>query len=298
MTTFPDKLFELGGVPVGGFFADTDASVFCVDPSNGSDGNTGTYDNPVATLSQALSLCTSGNGDIIVRMPGGEEVSSTVTVNVSGVTIIASHQGLNPLAKGEYYSMYAASTFTDGPVLQITARCTIIGMAFAGRDTGATFYNGAAVLIGGLASAAPFGVHILGCRFPKWGLDNRIGIGIEGSSDTLIEACSFEGVGASFDSGIYAQGAGLQNLEVSHCRFRQCTYAITHGSMGDGGGPHCLYVGNYCEDSKLLDSGGNTATGLIAGNYLETATDATSYDGTVDTLNGYGLNFAGNNYAE
>jgi hypothetical protein len=54
---------------------------------------------------------------------------------------------------------------------------------------------------------------------------------------------------------------------------------------------------NVCEDSKLL-SAASAATGLIYGNYLETATDTGSYNTTVATLQGYGLNFSGNHYSE
>lgn len=190
----------------------------------------------------------------------------------------------------------ADATFTDGPVATVTARCAIIGLGFVSRDTGATFYSGAAMLVGGQSDATPFGAYILNCRFPKWNLDNRIGIAVEGSSDCVIAGCSFEGVGTAFDSGVYVQGA-TQNLEIRGNRFRDCTYAITHGVFA-GGGPHAMYLENICEDSKLLEASGNAATGLIAGNYLETATDAASYDDTVANLQALGLNFSGNRYSE
>lgn len=260
------------------------ANVFLVDP-----------DVSAYSLQDAIDECVAGNGDVIVCLPGGQSVTETVTFDCSGITVIAAHRGIQPLAQGEYFGIYAAAAFTDGPVATITAPCTIIGMGFVSRDTGATFYSGAAALIGGEASASPFGVHLKHCRFPKWNLDNRIGLAIEGSSDVLIEECGFEGVGSDFDAGIYVQGA-TQNLTIRKNHFRDCTYAVKFGDFA-GGGPHCLILENVCEDSKLL-SAASAATGLVAGNYLEGATDTGSYSTTVDTLNGYGLVFSGNHYAE
>lgn len=285
----------VNGSPLPGLFMD--GEVFYVDPGNGASGNSGKKaDEAFDTMQAAIDSCVDGRGDVIVRLPGTETVTSTINFNKGGVVIVSSAYGINPLANGEYFATLADATFTDGPVATVTAQCTIAGLGFVSRDTGATFYSGAAMLIGGDQDASPFGVHVLNCRFPKWNVDNRMGIGIEGSTDVLIEECSFEGVGSDFDTGIYVQGA-TQNLEVRACRFRDCTYAITHGAFA-GGGPHCLYVENICEDSKMLDSGGNAATGLIAGNYLETATDGGSYDDTVATLQGQGLNFSGNHYSE
>lgn len=261
-----------------------EARVFLVDP------NVTAY-----TLQDAIDECVAGNGDIIVCLPGGQTVTETVTVDCSGITIIAAHRGIQPFANGEYFALLADAAFTDGPVATITAPCTIIGMGFASRDTGATFYSGAAALIGGEADANPFGVHMKGCRFPKWGLDNRIGLAVEGSSDILIEECSFEGVGSAFDSGIYVQGA-TQNIVIRRNHFRDCTYAIVFGAFA-GGGPHCMIGQNVCEDSKLL-SAASAATGIVYDNWLETATDTGSYNDTVNNLNTLGLQFSDQHYAE
>lgn len=283
------------GVPLWSTL-DRYAEVFYQDPSAGAANNVGSRDAPVLTMTQALALCTAGRGDVIVRMRGGESVTATTEFNVAGVTVVPVPAGLSPSFNGEYSSMYADGAFTDGPVATITERCTIIGLGFASRDAGALFYDGAALLIGGDADATPYGVHLLKCRFPKWGFDNRMGIGIEGSTDVLVEECYFEGVTSAFDIGIYVQGA-TQNLEVTKCRFRQCTYAITHGSFA-GGGPHCFYHGNFCEDSKMLNSQSRAATGLIADNWLETAVGVGSFDVNYATLAGLGLSCAGNHYLE
>ncbi len=254
-------------------------------------------DHPLENLQDAIDNCVANRGDVIYVGAGGAEVTETVSFNKAGISVIAWQHGLYRRSQGEYFSIYAASTFTDGPVATITQPCYIDGLAFVSRDTGATFYDGAAMLIGGLATALPFGVHINNCRFPKWGLDNRIGIAIEGTSDCAITNCGFEGVTADFESGIYVQGA-TQNLYVGYNHFRDCDYAITHGAFA-GGGPHCIYEGNIVEgaDSKFLDSGANTATGAIVGNYFNTAPGASTFDRTVAQLAVQGLTCSGNHYA-
>lgn len=246
-------------------------------------------------LVAALSDAVASNGDVILLPRTGITVTSTVIVSKSGVRLIAVDDGLNPLARGEFNEILADAAFTDGPVMKVTAPCSLEGIGFVSRDTGALFFAGAALLLGGDADATPFGVHVKGCRFPKWNLANRIGIAIEGSTDCMVEGCSFEGVGADFEAGIYIQGA-MQNLVIRRNYFRQCTAAVKTGAFS-GGGPHIMLHENFVEDGLLLDTGGNAGNGLIAGNWLETAAGA-SYDAAVATLQGNGWQFAGNHYSE
>jgi len=263
------------------------AQVFNVDPSiSGS-------------LQVAIDACVAGNGDIILVERGGHTVTETVNFNKSGIQVFAVDDGLSPLARGEFNGILADASFTDGPVVTITAPCRLDGFAFVSRDTStANAYEGAAALIGGAADGA-FGVHIRNCRFPKWALDNRFGLALAGGAavaDVLVEDCTFEGVGADFDAGIFAQGA-IQNLTIRRNHFRQCTAAVKFGVFA-GGGPHVFIHENMVEDGLLLDTDGNAGNGLIAGNWLETATDTSSYDRSVATLQGDGYSFSGNHYSE
>lgn len=263
-----------------------DGQLFSVDPAGAGD---------MLGMQEAIDACVDGRGDVIVRKAGGEEVTETIAFNKQGISVVAEGYGATPWAKGELFSMYAAEAFTDGPVATITKRCYLEGLGFVSRDTGATFYSGAAVLIGGLSDATPFGTYLRNCRFPKWNLDNRIGLAVEGSSDVVIDGCDFEGVGADFDSGIYVQGA-TANITIINNRFRDCTYAILFGSFA-GGGPDAMIGHNICMASKLL-SAGSAAVGIVFDNWLMTATDTGSYNDTVDNLNTLGLQFSNNHYAE
>lgn len=270
---------------------------FYVDPSAGQNGNSGEKeDDAFETTAYALTQCTAGRGDMIVLL-GTETVTETVNFNVSRVTLVSKGVGVNPLVRGEYTALLADASFVDGPVGTVTAATRFVGVGFVSRDTDATFFGGAALLVGGAAAGA-FGVHLLACRFPKWALDNRIGVAFAGGaavSNCTVEYCDFEGVGASFDAGIYMQGA-CQNINILNNHFRQCTAAVQFGAFA-GGGPHILMGHNVVEDGLTLDSQANTATGHVFDNWSELANSA-AYDASVATLQGQGIQFSGNHYSE
>ncbi len=256
-------------------------------------------DSTQAELEAAISAAVAGNGDLILSPRGGITVTSTVALAKSGVRLIASDDGMSPLARGEFSGILADAAFTNGPVMKVTAPCSIEGFGFVSRDTGATFFGGAALLLGGDADANPFGVWLKNCRFPKWGLDNRIGLAIEGSSNCLVEDSDFEGVGADFESGIYLQGA-MQNLVIRRCHFRDCDYAITLGAFAGGGPNFMVGPGNVVQsaDSKFMNTQANTANGVVFGNYFNTDQGASTFDRTTDQLDTQGIQLIGNFYKD
>ena len=272
-----------GALRRAGMTLNPNAQVMVVDPSI------------TGELVAAIANAVAGNGDLIMVSRGGHETAATIDFNKSGLQIFAVDDGLNPLARGEFNGVYAGSTLTDAPAVQISAPCRVRGLSFASRDVGATFFSGAACLIGGAADANPFGVWMDACRFPKWGLDNRIGLAIEGSSDVLVSDGIFEGVGSAFEAGIYIQGA-MQNLTLLRNKFRQCTAAVKAGAFA-GGGPHLMMERNVVEDGLILDTQGNTGTGIIYDNFSE-LNAASSYDASVATLQGNGWQISGNHYGE
>jgi len=259
--------------------------VFSVNPSGGAD---------CVSSQEAIDACVDNRGDVVLRHPGGEEVTETVAFNKKGISYMAMPFGVAPGALGELFSIYSAAAFTDGPAATITKRCYIEGIAFVSRDTGSQYYSGAAALIGGMSDANPFGTWLHKCRFPKWGLDNRIGLAIEGSSDVRVSECTFEGVGSDLAIGIYVQGA-VANLDILDNLFRDCTYGILTGSFAAG--PEAVIKGNVFHASKALNVG-TTAPMLFADNWLCLATDSASYSDTVDNLNALGVIFTGNHYPE
>ncbi len=254
-------------------------------------------DSTQAELEAAISAAVAGNGDLILSPRGGITVTSTVQLGKSGVRLIASDDGMSPFARGEFSAILADASFTNGPVMQVTAPCSIEGFGFVSRDTGATFFSGAALLLGGNADANPFGVWLKRCRFPKWGLANRIGLAVEGSSNCLVDRCDFEG---AFGAGIYAQGA-IGHLTVRKSHFALCTYAIEHGQFSDAGvntqlfyGPGNVTVG----PTKGVKTNSNPCLGTIFGNYWATPVNST-HDLSIDNVEATaGLICVGNEYAD
>ncbi len=252
-----------------------------------------------ATLQEAIDACVSSRGDRITIARGTETVTEAVNFNKTGIIVEVQDFGGPRKSMGEYTALLASDAYTDGPVAIFTAPCTVIGLGFAGRDEGATFFSGASALIGGLATASPFGVHLYQCRFPKWDLDARYGLAIEGSSDCVIEDCTFEGVGSDLEAGIYMQGA-TANLEIKDNRFVDCDFAMEFGTItGNGPGPDLDFHGNRVigADSKGIDTNGQTGRGLIWNNYFNTDAGVSTFDRSTADLETAGFFLSGNHYA-
>jgi hypothetical protein len=65
--------------------------VFWVDSVNGSNGNKGTFDRPVASIDFAVGLCRANRGDIIMVKPGHVETviaAGGLDLDVAGIAII------------------------------------------------------------------------------------------------------------------------------------------------------------------------------------------------------------------
>ncbi len=99
MTNFPQSFangLTLRGLPIlqsqpGRVFWLGNGSALEPGEVAGADGNRGTFYRPFATLQLAQSMCTPGNGDIILVKPGHAETISTATalnMSVSDVAVI------------------------------------------------------------------------------------------------------------------------------------------------------------------------------------------------------------------
>ncbi len=306
-TRFAGPVVSDGGY-IGGVGAAPGGRTFYVNTSTASDAKNNERDwfvvdedTVFSTLQGAIDACVSNRGDVIYVARNGLTVTTAVLFNKTGISVIAQGWGMNPMVQGEFFGILADAAFTDGPVGIISKACAIYGLGFVSRDTGALFFDGAALLIGGAAgSGSPFGVHLSHCRFPKWNFSNRIGLAIAGGdavTSVLVEDSDFEGVGADFESGIYAQGA-IQNLVIRRNHFRDCDYAIRFHAFAGGGpaaiiGPTNVTQG---EDSKAIFTNAGAGEGIICGNYWSTAIGTGSYDLSGADLQTANWRLAGNHY--
>lgn len=104
-------------------------SVFWVDSGTGSDGNKGTFDRPFATIDYAIGRCTASNGDIILVYPGhAETVTSSITADIAGISIVGLGNGANrPILTG---------AATDETIDVTAANVTIQNIRFAALTSG------------------------------------------------------------------------------------------------------------------------------------------------------------------
>ena len=94
-TKYPNGVSSFG-MPVIGKYATT-GSVFFVDSTTGSNGNSGADpDNPFADIDYAIGKCTASKGDIIFVMPNHAETLTTaagIVFDVAGVACIGLGSG-------------------------------------------------------------------------------------------------------------------------------------------------------------------------------------------------------------
>ena len=84
MTTFADQVFQLGGLPVGGFLSQGKA--IYVKPSSGLDSNDGlSLAAPVKTLVRALAIATANQNDVVYLF--AESNTAANTTDYQSVTL-------------------------------------------------------------------------------------------------------------------------------------------------------------------------------------------------------------------
>jgi len=302
MSLYPIDLKDWLGIP-------WDGEVFGVDPGNGSDSYTGKKRNQCfATMQAAIDACTDNQGDLIIRFPGSETVTSSITVDCAGITIISTNalaalrgigSGGNP-REPEKFSTYPSTSMT-GPTFLVSQPCTIMGIEVVGRNTTSAYIDAATTSGAALALAGHGGgysggfCHIKWCRFVDW-WGNDYGIEMAAGAYNLIEECTFEGYGA----GVYIRGTSTNNPAynvIQRCKFIDCTNGIEHRTGYTPG--NFVYQENVFVDyTDAIDFNNTAANGSVLGNYYDTATDAATYDVTVGTAQAFGVQFAGNNYSE
>lgn len=91
-------------------------NVFWVDETNGSDGNTGGPQDPLATLTQAHSLCTTNNNDVVF-LTGTIHTTATTTWSKSRTHLIGLAPNLSSQARARI-SQTGSTVFT--PLVNVT----------------------------------------------------------------------------------------------------------------------------------------------------------------------------------
>ena len=109
-----------------------------VDSNAGTNNNRGTWQRPVATLAQALTIATSNKGDIIFLKPGHAEsvtAAAGIAIADAGVTIIG-------LGSGTSRPTFTFTTATTATITVTAANVTLQNIIFAnGIDALATMLS-------------------------------------------------------------------------------------------------------------------------------------------------------------
>lgn len=156
---------EVAGVPtmgMGGAPLFT-GNWYFVNPAQGSDGNSGAADSPLATLYMAYAKCVAGNNDVVVLVGDG---STTGTARLS----VALAQTVDPAATTGTITWAKNATHLIGQCAP-----TVIGQRAriappSGTYTAATFGN----------SGNMFNVTATGCYFANFSLFNGFSTGASG----------------------------------------------------------------------------------------------------------------------
>lgn len=248
----------------------------------GSDGNSGSYDSPKATIAGALLQCAAGRGDVIYVKAGHAEVITSATslaLNVAGVTVVG-------LGAGASRPTLTFSTATTATIAVTAAGCGLINFnivasgiaslaavvsvsaadfAFSGNTVALTSVN-AAVL--GISSTAAGNSMVIDSNVfnATVGAGNTTAIQIVGGFGHQITNNFIEGL---FTAGV----GGISN--------------ITTAALD------CIIAGNWINNTTAASTKAITmvagSSGMIANNRMQILS------GTAP-ITGAGMSWVGGNY--
>jgi hypothetical protein len=278
-------------------------AVYFVDPSAANDSGDGkTVYTAKKWTNSAVSLCTDGASDLIIRLPGNENIDDddsdpAIVCDKTGITILGIGGGnpgqateVNCSIRRRKSSGWAAAA---GPAIEIQKPCSIIGLEVVASDQPGILISGEG---GGTAGGFALIQH---CRFVGWGL-MTIGIQFDAGAYNRIDNCRFE----TLTSGVFLDSTASNNPdynEFTNNKFYGCTYGIdTDTAMA----PHNTRV----IDNEFISSNTDTMTysiqtrglwdsGLITRNTIGLDT-ASAYDDSIANLKTDGIIITNNFYAD
>jgi len=225
MTTFGDKVYELGGVPISGPI--TQGNVVHLKPSNGDDANMGTdpKDDAVKTWTRGLALLDADQNSILYVYSEDNSASgttdyqsSTLTLNKDGVKYIGVNSGG---IMGQRSRIAQLSTaLAVGPLVTFSgSNCFMSGIHI---------YHGVDDSTSGTAAMSVTGDrnHFYRCHFAGIGhatmdTGNNCSLSLTGD-ENLFEECTIGldtvGRGTASNSEIYFPTGGQATRNI----FRNC----------------------------------------------------------------------------
>jgi hypothetical protein len=254
-----------GGVTVRGMplLSQYSGEVFWVDDS-GSNGNSGTFTRPFATIQKGIDSCTAGRGDIVcVKSGHAETVTAQIDADTAGVAVVGlgpvkpvitvngAVDGIDVSAAGfSIVNIEFAIPGTDAQTSDINvdaAYCSIVNCTSHGSTTsknkvsfitvtangddleiiGFRGYNALVDMVSGIELAAATRVNIIDCHLHSSG---SVGYSTGVIDDTgvctelLIKDCTFKNVKAATAVLTFASNS-VGMVSNCHCSGRHTTIA-------------------------------------------------------------------------
>jgi hypothetical protein len=281
ITNYPNGVSSFGMPLIG----TTTGSVWFVDNSTGSNGNSGTdADHPFADIDYAIGRCTASKADIIFVMPDHTEdiaAAGGIALDVEGVSIIGLGSGSNRptitySATDSTMTITAANCTISNIVFEAAIADVVTGISLSAAADYTTFnniesYEGSAA---GTFNFVDFITLATGCNNLTWkdckfiGNDTNNDAFITGVAHDgfYIENCIFHSnVAQAAAHGLVVASGNVTNMRIKNCDFRS---NIDGALFIDFDGAACGGTISYCNFSSIDTAGAVTncidATGAHA----------------------------------
>ena len=229
MTTVSDMLYQLGGLPVmAGIPFGTNAKYYFVDPTNGSDGNSGlTPDAALAGLEAAYAKTVANQHDTIFYIAGSSSITLQAAVtwskNYTHLIGIAA-----PTEVAQRARLFQLSTLTGAsPLLTVSATGCIFKnfYIFQGVNDATSLIN---VSVTGGRNYFE-NVHFAGGGHATQAIDGGMSLKLDAAEENTFRNCTI-GVD-TIDAATGMIGLGFDG-EAHRNLFRDCTFRMRAGNAG------------------------------------------------------------------
>jgi hypothetical protein len=198
MTTYPDMLYQNGGMPVSGML--TQGNAFFVNPYKGSDGNRGRQvKQATATIKQALGLATEKQNDVIYyessnaaftvngAVNGADYLSATLTWNKDSTHLVGMNAGGLYNHRSGIHALATATAASLAPLVLVSAsNCRFENLQFINDHAGPTAVG--AVKVTGSQNVFK-NCHFAGVGNVAANAATQFSLKLSGGSDNLFENC-------------------------------------------------------------------------------------------------------------
>jgi hypothetical protein len=277
-TNFPDGLTSFGVPLIGSGQLPIGSNYLFVDSNSGSDGGDGSFEFPYATLDFAIGRCTASKGYIIVCKQGhAETLTSAITMDVAGVTVVGLGVGRNRPA-------FTANFGSAGDTLTVTAaNCAINNLRFVASSAS----QNAQVNV----AAADF--MMSNCVIEQ-GANNLIGVTVASGGDRFVfDNCLWLGTGNGPDVAIDFESSASDNFAITNCEFNFTVFGCDLGviraaaDVVEGGLiQDCVMMGVDTVAIDFNSSAGATGDGLVSRCTFIASAALTSIEDIID-VGGY-----------